>query len=112
VLAVTGVAIAAALWRRATDRPVLEPRFLFMAWFIDHTEDTVFARTGTALASFTSAVVESKVIDGAVNGAATLVEWSASRLRKVQTGYVRTYALGLVAGVVAIAAFLLVRIGS
>jgi NADH-quinone oxidoreductase subunit L len=110
--ALTGVAVATVLWRNATDRPAVEPRFLFMAWFLDWAEDTVLAKNGERLASFTSAVVESKAIDGVVNGLATLVGWTGERLRRVQTGYVRTYALGLVAGLVAIGAFLLVRVAS
>ena len=39
-----------------------------------------------------------RCIDGAVNGVAVLVRDAGGRLRKVQTGYVRNYALGLVAG--------------
>lgn len=111
-LALAGVGVAAAVWRRATDRPALEPRFLFMAWFIDWTEDHLVARTGSAFSSFTSSVIEARVVDGAVNGVASLVRGTGDRLRKVQTGYVRTYAMGLVAGVVMLVAYLLVRVGS
>lgn len=110
-LALTGIGLAARLWRSATDRPRFEPRLLFMAWFVDRTEDRVVARTSTALASFTSSVVEARVIDGAVNGVAHLVRRSGQQLRRVQTGYVRNYALGLVAGVVVLLAYLLVRVG-
>jgi NADH-quinone oxidoreductase subunit L len=48
-----------------------------------------------------------KVIDGAVNGAATIVDSSATLLRRVQTGSVRTYAGSLFVGVVAILAYYL-----
>ena len=111
-LALGGVAVAAALWRRRSDRPALEPRFLFMAWFVDAAEDRVVARTGSVLASLTASVVESRIVDGAVNGVASLVRISGQRLRRLQTGYVRTYALGLTAGVVILIAYLLVRVGS
>ncbi|HYU40087.1 MAG TPA: hypothetical protein VEM59_09660, partial [Acidimicrobiia bacterium] len=51
------------------------------------------------------------VIDGAVNGVARLVRDAASRLRRVQTGLVRNYALGVVLGAVALLVFLAVRAG-
>jgi NADH-quinone oxidoreductase subunit L len=83
-----------------------------MAWFIDRGEDRLVARTSTALANFTATVIESRVIDGAVNGVANLTRWSGERLRRVQSGYVRNYALGLVAGLVVLVAYVLVRAGS
>ncbi len=51
------------------------------------------------------------IIDGAVNGVATLVRESGGRLRRVQTGLVRNYALAVVVGAVAIIVFLAVRAG-
>ena len=49
------------------------------------------------------------VIDGAVNGVASVVRISSDKGRTVQTGYVRNYALGLVFGAIVVAAFLLSR---
>ena len=51
------------------------------------------------------------IIDGAVNGVATLVRDSGNRLRRVQTGLVRNYALGVVLGAVALLVFLAIRAG-
>jgi len=48
-----------------------------------------------------------KIIDGAVNGAAAIVNSSATLLRRLQTGSVRTYAGSLFVGVVAILAYYL-----
>jgi NADH-quinone oxidoreductase subunit L len=48
-----------------------------------------------------------KIIDGAVNGAATIVNSSATLLRRLQTGSVRTYAGSVFVGVVAILAYYL-----
>jgi NADH-quinone oxidoreductase subunit L len=42
------------------------------------------------------------VIDGLVNGAGRLVTASSQVLRRLQTGYVQNYALGVLAGAVAI----------
>jgi NADH-quinone oxidoreductase subunit L len=48
-----------------------------------------------------------KVIDGAVNGAAAIVNSSATLLRRLQTGSVKTYAGSVFVGVVAILAYYL-----
>jgi NADH-quinone oxidoreductase subunit L len=48
-----------------------------------------------------------RVIDGAVNGAAAIVDSGATMLRRLQTGSVRTYAGSLFVGVVAILAYYL-----
>ena len=47
------------------------------------------------------------MIDGAVNGVATVVREGSAKGRLAQTGYVRNYALGLALGAVVIAALLL-----
>jgi NADH-quinone oxidoreductase subunit L len=110
VLAGAGVLAAVTLWRGVVDRPVLEPRFLFRAWRIDDVIDQYVAQPSTALASVTDSVVETKVIDGAVNGVATAVRRSGDLVRKTQTGYVRNYALGIVFGTVVLFAYFLVRV--
>jgi NADH-quinone oxidoreductase subunit L len=51
--------------------------------------------------------VDASIIDGAVNGVGHLVRGSAGGLRRMQTGYVRTYAAWiLLGGVVLVAWFL------
>jgi NADH-quinone oxidoreductase subunit L len=50
-----------------------------------------------------------KVIDGAVNGVATIVDEGASVLRRLQSGSVRTYAGSVVLGVVVILGYYLWR---
>jgi NADH-quinone oxidoreductase subunit L len=50
-----------------------------------------------------------KLVDGAVNGTATVVGGSASLLRRLQTGSVRTYAGSVLVGVVLILGYYLWR---
>ena len=50
---------------------------------------------------------DSKGIDGAVNGLAAGFGGSSGRLRKLQTGFVRSYALSMMGGAVAVVAVLL-----
>jgi NADH-quinone oxidoreductase subunit L len=108
-LALLGVGLAVALWRSAVERPEVEPTFLQRAWYIDFGYDRLIARTSTMFAAFMSAVVESRIIDGAVNGIASAFRSSGGVLRKVQTGYVRNYALGVMAGLVVLLAYVVSR---
>jgi NADH-quinone oxidoreductase subunit L len=54
-------------------------------------------------------VFDPGVIDGLVNGVATVVASWARGLRRVQTGFVMNYALGILLGAVAVIAYLLAR---
>jgi NADH-quinone oxidoreductase subunit L len=54
-------------------------------------------------------VVDARVIDGAVNGTAKLVRSTGSASRKLQTGYVRNYALGIALGLAALIVFMISR---
>jgi NADH-quinone oxidoreductase subunit L len=110
--ALLGIAMAAAVWRAAVNRPRLEPRFLFMAWFVDWSYDRFLARPGVRLSQFASSVVDARIIDGAVEGVGRLVRRGGERLRRVQTGYVRTYALTIVGGIVVLVAYFVTRAGS
>jgi NADH-quinone oxidoreductase subunit L len=104
-----GVAVAASLWRGTAERPAVEPTFLRRAWYIDWAYDRLFARGSTELAEVTSVEVETRTIDGAVNGVASLFRSSARVLRRAQTGYVRNYALGLMAGLMLVLAYIVSR---
>jgi NADH-quinone oxidoreductase subunit L len=56
--------------------------------------------------------LDSKGIDGLVNGFAALVGGGSGRLRRLQTGFVRSYAMSMLTGaLLVVAAFLLVRVG-
>ena len=57
------------------------------------------------------AAFDRTVIDGAVNGVAGAVRGGGKGLRVLQTGYVRSYALGVAVGVVALLAYFLTRAG-
>ena len=53
---------------------------------------------------------DSNVVDGAVNGVAGLVRGGGRGLRVLQTGYVRSYALGVSVGVVVLLGYFLTRV--
>jgi NADH-quinone oxidoreductase subunit L len=108
-VAVVGLTIAWRLWRRTADRPALEPAFLQRVWYWDDVYDAVIGRPGEALARFSATVIDTRVIDGAVNGTAALVKAVGSQVRRLQSGYVRNYALGIALGLAAVIAFIVSR---
>jgi NADH-quinone oxidoreductase subunit L len=65
--------------------------------YFDTVYESLFMRPGQYLAR-ALVFFDGRGIDGLVNGAAALVGGSSGRLRRIQTGYVRTYALGIAGG--------------
>jgi NADH-quinone oxidoreductase subunit L len=110
VAGLLGLGLAFVAWRGRVDRPELEPAFLQRVWYWDDVYDTVIGRPGQAMARLVATVVEVRVIDGAVNGVATVVRKSATGVRRLQTGYVRNYALGIALGLAGVVAFLISRV--
>ncbi|HVF18968.1 MAG TPA: NADH-quinone oxidoreductase subunit L [Mycobacteriales bacterium] len=77
--------------------------------YFDSVYESVLMRPGQYLAR-ALVYVDGRGIDGAVNGIAALVGGTSGRLRRVQTGFVRSYALGMLGGaVLLVGALLLVR---
>ena len=75
----------------------------------DDFNHAVLVRPGSALAA-SLVYLDSKGLDGAVNGLAALIGGVSSRLRRVQNGYVRSYALSMFGGtLVLVASTLLMR---
>jgi NADH-quinone oxidoreductase subunit L len=108
-IALSGIAVGLRIWDRSAFHPELEPTFLERGWFIDWLYAQIIERPGLAFCSFCAWVVDKRIIDGAVNGVGELMRGSGGQLRKLQTGFVRTYALGIAAGTVAILAYVVVR---
>jgi NADH-quinone oxidoreductase subunit L len=74
-------------------------------WF----HDTVLARSFRKSAWWLSQAFDLKVIDGIANGLADITKGVATRLRSLQTGYVRNYALSILAGVILVLGYFLIR---
>ena len=86
----------------------IEKKILADAWGYDTAVSAFMGGPGAKLFD-AIAWFDANVIDGVVNGAATVVRDSGGMVRKLQTGYVRTYALGISAGSVALLVWFLVR---
>lgn len=109
--AVLGLLAAYALWRGRVTDPSLERRFFEQVWQWDAAYDATIGRPLTRAAQFSGTVVEERVIDGAVRGAATLIERGATQLRSIQTGFVRHYALATLVGVAVLIVYLVAKVG-
>ncbi len=115
VVTVAGAGLAWALFRNGTAKEPQPAGALVRAarrnLYTDAFNEAVFERPGIYL---TRALVflDNKGIDGAVNGLAAAVGGSSGRLRRLQTGFVRSYALSMLTGVVlVVGAFLAIQLG-
>jgi NADH-quinone oxidoreductase subunit L len=103
-----GLAAAAVVYLRRRVRAV-EPEVLAHAWYYDEAVTAFMGGPGRK--SFDAiAWFDAHVVDGAVNGVATVVRAVGGRLRSVQSGFVRSYALGVTIGVVVVLGYFLTRV--
>ena len=116
LVAIAGVALAWMIYGRTPVRaasigvarnPV--HKLLIEKYYVDEIYDALFVRPIYRLSLWLARVFDPGLIDGIVNGVATLVVGWARGLRRVQTGFVMNYALGILLGAVAVVAYLLAR---
>ncbi|MDY7085214.1 MAG: NADH-quinone oxidoreductase subunit L [Actinomycetota bacterium] len=115
VVTVIGAGLAWALFRNGTALQEQPAGVVVTAarrnLYTDAFNEAVFERPGIYL---TRALVflDNRGIDGLVNGIAAGVGGSSGRLRRLQTGFVRSYALSMLTGaVVVVGAFLAIQLG-
>ena len=82
-----------SVWTKVARRDLLQ----------DEINETLFMRPGQELTK-ALALVDDKVIDGAVRGVGSLTLDVASGVRRTQTGFVRSYALWVIVGALGILA--------
>ena len=107
IVAVTGIAAAFVVYGKKKVKAV-EPRVLEQAWFYDAGAAKLVGGPGRA-AFNAVAWADTRIVDGAVNGTATLVRTVASQVRKSQNGFTRVYAALMAVGAVALLAWFLFR---
>jgi NADH-quinone oxidoreductase subunit L len=115
VLVVIGVAIAWALYgRREVPQTAPKGSLLTVAarkdLYGDAINESVLMRPGQWLTRL-SVFADNRGVDGIVNTLAATMGGSSGRLRRLQNGFVRSYALNMFLGaVVLVGALLLVRL--
>ena len=80
---------------------------LLHAYYVDELYDRAVVRPVLALSRWCAGAIDQGLIDGAVNGVATLAGRAAVALRRYQTGFVMNYALSMLVGVIALLGWLL-----
>jgi len=116
-IALAGIAFAYFVWikrRRIADNVVREfpglYRLLLNKYYVDELYDaTIVQPIKAASTEGLWRWFDVRVIDGAVNGTASIVDGSAGVLRRLQSGSVRAYAGSLFVGVVMILGYYLWR---
>jgi NADH-quinone oxidoreductase subunit L len=102
-----GIGIAVSLYRRGLPAPDADPlpqrlgvtgRVFQHAYYFDEGLARLVDKPGRWVADWLAGPIDQGVVDGAVNGVAVLVRRLAGGFRRVQTGFVRNYALVFVFG--------------
>jgi NADH-quinone oxidoreductase subunit L len=111
-VAFIGLFAGLGAWRQKVDVPVLEPDLLAHGWYID--EGVALAVSGplTRAANDVAFGVDEQFVDGTVNDIGRFAAATGRQLRRLQTGYVRNYALGIGIGAAAILFFVALRAAS
>lgn len=111
VFALIGIGLATTLWRKSAENPSVEPALLRAGWGIDRFYDRAIARPSTQLSATFTDVIEVKVVDGTVMSLGGLVMAVAKIVRKIQSGYIRNYALYISMGALVILGYFVTKAG-
>jgi NADH-quinone oxidoreductase subunit L len=113
-IALAGIGVAYLLYVVRPELPrMLERRLrplhtLFAnKWYFDEAIDLLVVRPALAIGRFANRVFERVVVDGLVSGTAETVRGAGGVVRTVQSGFVRSYALLLIAGFAGLALYFL-----
>ena len=115
-IAATGIFIAFIMYIKDTTLPgrftaafpVLH-RLVYNKWYVDEIYDFLIVNPCKAFSRFLWKGFDVVVVDGLINGVATLVMGASRQLKNIQTGYLHNYALSMAIGVVVIVACYMFR---
>ncbi|HEX6601919.1 MAG TPA: NADH-quinone oxidoreductase subunit L [Solirubrobacterales bacterium] len=114
VIALLGIGIAYYLYVARPELPRqlerrLRPLHTLFAnkWYFDELIDILVVRPALAIGRFANRVFERFVVDGLVSGTEGTVRGASGVIRAVQNGFVRSYALLLIAGFAGLALYFL-----
>jgi NADH-quinone oxidoreductase subunit L len=114
VVSVVGVALTWFIWVARPELPALfrerlRPVYLLCLnkWYFDEAIDLLVTRPALAIGRFANRTFERIVVDGLVSGTAETVRGAGGLVRLAQSGFVRSYALLLLAGFAGLALYFL-----
>jgi len=120
LVAAVGIAIARSLYLTRAGkvrRRALESQFgpLVRAarnkFYVDEIMGRTIVLPGKAFAEFCATIVDARIIDGAISGSGRVLAAFGEGFRRLQTGYVRSYAITFLLGVVIVMSILVARVG-
>lgn len=113
---IVGITVA---WYAYVRRPGIAAEFaqrvpmvyntLVNKYWVDELYNAAFVRPGKSFAAFLWKAIDENVIDAFVNGVARAVGGLSLVGQRVQTGYLRNYALGILFGAVVLIGYMLIR---
>jgi NADH-quinone oxidoreductase subunit L len=114
VISILGIGIAYYLYVLRPAMPAtliarLRPLYTLFAnkWYFDEAIDLLVVRPALAVGRFANRTFERLVVDGLVSGTSGTVRGAGGIVRVVQSGFVRSYALLLIAGFAGLALYFL-----
>jgi len=114
VISLVGIGLAWLVWVRRPELPGLfrrrlHPLYELFAnkWYFDEAIDLLVVRPALAIGRFADRTFERLVVDGIVSGTTETVRSAGGIVRVVQSGFVRSYALLLIAGFAGLALYFL-----
>jgi len=116
LLPIVAMLLAQSLWgirndrvRRLSQRYAWLYTLLVNKYYVDELYMAAVVKPLRGLGEFLYGTVDRGLIDRAVDGLAALLGQGGEGARRLQTGYVRNYALGLLLGVVAVVGYFVLR---
>ncbi len=113
-ISIVGIGLAWVLWVARPQLPArfrerLRPVYLLCLnkWYFDEAIDLLIVRPALAIGRFADSTFERLVVDGLVSGTRDTVSGAGGVVRFVQSGFVRSYALLLIAGFAGLALYFL-----
>ncbi len=100
-----------ATWRAEAPPEEAGPRWQLVeqGFRVDDLYGAALVVPGRKAAEALAFYVDAEVVDGAVNGVGRVVQGVSSLIRPLQTGFARSYALGILLGTVGLVVWLLAR---
>jgi NADH-quinone oxidoreductase subunit L len=113
-ISLVGIGLAWVLWVARPELPGLlrqrlRPAYLLFVnkWYFDEAIELLIVRPALAIGRFANSTFERFVVDGLVTGTKDTVGGAGEIVRVVQSGFVRSYALLLIAGFAGLALYFL-----
>ncbi|MHB1399150.1 MAG: NADH-quinone oxidoreductase subunit L [Trichloromonadaceae bacterium] len=112
LIGLAGIAGATVMYKKNPELPAKFTakfatlhRIVLNKWYVDEIYDALFVNPTKRLGTFLWKGFDVKVVDGIVNGVASIVNLLSRGLRYTQSGLMHNYALTMVLGMIGIVAF-------